>query len=231
MSDVQGPEGLSPQAEVASSTAPTIPNRTEETDRVEHIESQPVDGPSNSHEASSSQLQTKSATTSVPRKRKQGKGWNDPGLPADHSSEYESGRVTCETCGESVSFRDEETGGFTLKHWDAHKLECSNGGEAPPDAATYSTDVVVDSSGNPPNKRRRAKRSEEERIEYLRSDPYVSHFEPYRVLCASCHRWIRLRPNSTYCSIPWDAHRKSCLARKRSHAPENEERTAALAAD
>jgi hypothetical protein len=63
-------------------------------------------------------------------------------------------------------------------------------------------------------KRRRAKRTEEERIQYLREDPYVEQFEAYRVLCASCDKWIRLRPNSTYCSIPWDAHRKSCLAKK-----------------
>ncbi|THU89097.1 hypothetical protein K435DRAFT_803017 [Dendrothele bispora CBS 962.96] len=67
---------------------------------------------------------------------------------------------------------------------------------------------------HPPAKRRRAKRTEEERIAYLRSDPYVAQFEAYRVLCASCDKWIRLRPNSTYCSIPWDAHRKSCLAKK-----------------
>ena len=73
---------------------------------------------------------------------------------------------------------------------------------------------IETSSTRPPSKRRRAKRSEEERIQYLRSDPYVAKFEAYRVLCASCDKWIRLRPNSTYCSIPWDAHRKSCLARK-----------------
>ena len=68
--------------------------------------------------------------------------------------------------------------------------------------------------GAPAPKRRRAKRTEEERIEYLRSDAYVARFEPFRVLCAACDKWIRLRPNSTYCSIPWDAHRKSCLAKK-----------------
>lgn len=67
---------------------------------------------------------------------------------------------------------------------------------------------------NPPTKKRRAKRTEEERIDYLRNDPYVAQFEPYRVLCGSCNKWIRLRPNSTYCSIPWDAHRKSCLSKK-----------------
>ncbi len=37
--------------------------------------------------------------------------------------EYESGRVLCESCGNSISFRDEETGGFTLKHWDAHRID------------------------------------------------------------------------------------------------------------
>ena len=65
-----------------------------------------------------------------------------------------------------------------------------------------------------PLKKRRAKRTEEERIAYLRSDPYVAQFEAYRALCASCNKWIRLRPNSTYCSIPWDAHRKSCLGKR-----------------
>ncbi|TDL14645.1 hypothetical protein BD410DRAFT_181217 [Rickenella mellea] len=63
-------------------------------------------------------------------------------------------------------------------------------------------------------KKRRAKRTEEERIHYLRSDPLVAQFEAYRVLCGGCSKWIRLRPNSTYCSIPWDAHRKSCLSKK-----------------
>jgi len=82
-----------------------------------------------------------------------------------------------------------------------------------PSVSGPSTSVETNSA-RPPSKRRRAKRSEEERIHYLRSDPYVAQFEPYRVLCASCDKWIRLRPNSTYCSIPWDAHRKSCLARK-----------------
>lgn len=37
--------------------------------------------------------------------------------------EYETGRVMCEVCSEGVSFRDEATGGFTLKHWDAHRQQ------------------------------------------------------------------------------------------------------------
>lgn len=78
----------------------------------------------------------------------------------------------------------------------------------------FTPESTADSMSNPPLKKRRAKRTEEERIEYLRTDPYVAQYEPYRVLCASCNKWIRLRPNSTYCSIPWDAHRKSCLSKK-----------------
>lgn len=82
------------------------------------------------------------------------------------------------------------------------------------DAVIYTPESAAEALAHPPSKRRRAKRTEEERIEYLRADPYVGQFEAYRVLCASCDKWIRLRPNSTYCSIPWDAHRKSCLAKK-----------------
>ena len=86
-------------------------------------------------------------------------------------------------------------------------------------ASQSTTEVPADTPSAQPEpqpqaKRRRAKRTEEERIDYLRSDPYVAKFEAYRVLCASCDKWIRLRPNSTYCSIPWDAHRKSCLAKR-----------------
>lgn len=63
-------------------------------------------------------------------------------------------------------------------------------------------------------RRRRAKRTTQERIEYFETDPYVAKFEAYRVLCASCDKWIQLRRNCKYSSIPWDLHRKNCLAKK-----------------
>ncbi|KAL7280665.1 hypothetical protein ACG7TL_005604 [Trametes sanguinea] len=147
------------------------------------------------------------------------------------TDEYGSGRILCETCGDAISIRDEASGAFTVKHWDAHRVTCQNGSQNPTEVASETPSAPPDAS-QPPAKRRRAKRTEEERIEYLRTDPYVAKFEAYRVLCASCDKWIRLRPNSTYCSIPWDAHRKSCLAKrvaKKAH-PVND-RTAVFASD
>lgn len=48
---------------------------------------------------------------------------------------------------------------------------------SPPQPAPL-TQTVRD--GPPPPKRRRAKRTEEERIQYLRSDPFIAQFEAYR---------------------------------------------------
>ena len=101
-----------------------------------------------------------------------------------------------------------------LSHSRIH-LRCSqNGSASTVDQLASEAPSTTAEASQPQAKRRRAKRTEEERIDYLRSDPYVAKFEAYRVLCASCDKWIRLRPNSTYCSIPWDAHRKSCLAKR-----------------
>ncbi|TFK21655.1 hypothetical protein FA15DRAFT_69738 [Coprinopsis marcescibilis] len=143
-----------------------------------------------------------------------------PSDNGDVHEEYNNGHIVCPKCRLNVSIHD-ESGGFTVKLWETHRAACcpppSSSRERKTDAAAtvvYTPENNADSLTHPPAKRRRAKRTEDERIDYLRADPYVAQFEPYRVLCASCDKWIRLRPNSTYCSIPWDAHRKSCLAKK-----------------
>ncbi|KAI0339386.1 hypothetical protein BDW22DRAFT_1336029, partial [Trametopsis cervina] len=155
---------------------------------------------------------------------------SDPRLPPN---EYKTGRVTCEDCGKRVSFRDDVTGGFTVKHWDLHRQECPNAAQpitTVADPVMYTPETRGEPTV-PTVKRRRAKRTEEERIEYLRSDPYVAKFEAYRVLCASCDKWIRLRPNSTYCSIPWDAHRKSCLSKKAAKISSSDDRSNLFSTD
>ncbi|TFK78788.1 hypothetical protein K466DRAFT_606663 [Polyporus arcularius HHB13444] len=167
--------------------------------------------------------------------RDTGKSVAPPQQGPSSPDEYNSGYIICDGCGETIPIRDEATGSFTVQHWEAHRSACQSGPaqipseKAPPE--TPATSHHPDAS-QPQAKRRRAKRTEEERIDYLRSDPYVAKFEAYRVLCASCDKWIRLRPNSTYCSIPWDAHRKSCLAKRvAKNAPPVDDRSAAFAAD
>ncbi|KAI0075320.1 hypothetical protein K474DRAFT_1709125 [Panus rudis PR-1116 ss-1] len=159
--------------------------------------------------------------------------------------------VKCEDCGEQVPCRDEGSGSFTTKKWDEHKQKWQvpdrpnseqtirpncrvspNAKQHSPTAPSHTPEPQSDHTGQPPNKRRRPKRNEEERIAYLRTDPYVAQFEAYRVLCASCDKWIRLRPNSTYCSIPWDAHRKSCLAKRNAKSGNpSDERSSVFAKD
>ncbi|KAL1689732.1 hypothetical protein GGG16DRAFT_93241 [Schizophyllum commune] len=125
--------------------------------------------------------------------------------------------VPCDRCGNRVSLRSTETGELSMAAWDAHRAVCQSPSSPPlpmKETVFYSPETPSHPLSHPPTKRRRAKRTEEERIAYLKNDRYVAQFEAYRVLCGSCNKWIRLRPNSTYCSIPWDAHRKSCLAKK-----------------
>ncbi|KAF8224522.1 hypothetical protein L208DRAFT_1369278 [Tricholoma matsutake] len=141
--------------------------------------------------------------------------------------EYASGLIRCDICGTMVSFRNQITAEFTLTHWNHHRETCVL--PSPPitsiasNPVIYTPESTAEALAHPrsPPKRRRVKRSEEERIAYLRDDLYVAKFDAYRALCASCDKWIRLRPNSTYCSIPWEAHRKGCLARRPNvHTPE-----------
>ncbi|KAI0085744.1 hypothetical protein BDY19DRAFT_1018610 [Irpex rosettiformis] len=183
-------------------------------------------------------------TSTIPQKRKSAqedrppRSRTTPSSPADSRAseesphnEYQTGRVTCEHCGTTVSFRDDVTGKFTVKHWDSHRQDPS---ASHPITVTDPVMYTPETRGEPsvPQiKRRRAKRTEEERIDYLRSDPYVAQFEAYRVLCASCDKWIRLRPNSTYCSIPWDAHRKSCLSKKAAKVTASDERSNLFSTD
>jgi len=57
-----------------------------------------------------------------PRQPLSASSMKDSDLPASiRENEYESGRVICEVCEEGVSIRDEETGGFSISKWTAHR--------------------------------------------------------------------------------------------------------------
>ncbi|KAF8512328.1 hypothetical protein JB92DRAFT_3117228 [Gautieria morchelliformis] len=67
------------------------------------------------------------------------------------------------------------------------------------------------------------RRTEEERVKFLESDPRATMVEAHRILCAICGRWIQLRKNSTYCTAPWVQHARKCAAKhstqRRGDAP------------
>jgi hypothetical protein len=44
-------------------------------------------------------------------------------VPADipRGAQSRRSRVTCELCSQHISFSDDATGGFTMRHWDAHR--------------------------------------------------------------------------------------------------------------
>lgn len=46
-------------------------------------------------------------------------GPSESQVPTD--DDYEKGIVTCDTCGKGIPFRDQQSGGFTLKLWDLHR--------------------------------------------------------------------------------------------------------------
>jgi len=57
-----------------------------------------------------------------PRQPPSASSMKESDLPASiRENEYESGRVICEVCEEGVSIRDEETGGFSISKWTAHR--------------------------------------------------------------------------------------------------------------
>ena len=57
-----------------------------------------------------------------PRQPLSASSMKESDLPTSiRENEYESGRVICEVCEEGVSIRDEETGGFSISKWTAHR--------------------------------------------------------------------------------------------------------------
>lgn len=61
-----------------------------------------------------------------------------------------------------------------------------------------------------PIRKKRPNRTEEERLQEFLDDPQVKEVTPYQVLCRECNKWIKLRNNSRYCSVPWRCHKASC---------------------
>ncbi|KAK7685638.1 hypothetical protein QCA50_010982 [Cerrena zonata] len=56
----------------------------------------------------------------------------------------------------------------------------------------------------------RTRKSEDERVQYFKSDPLCKEIEAHRALCARCTTWVDLNPKRRYIMKEWVAHRKGC---------------------
>ena len=141
--------------------------------------------------------------------------------------EYEAGRVICQVCGTGIAFRDEATNEFTMKHWDAHRLawywpfissslssllipfikahhhlpldpRLERPSFTPLKAPQRLWPILLQNEGvlNAPKK-----------SASTTSNPTLTS-QNLRIAAS-----FVLRQMDT-CSIPWDAHRKSCLVKK-----------------
>jgi hypothetical protein len=56
----------------------------------------------------------------------------------------------------------------------------------------------------------RIRRTEPERMQYLKDQPECSDVEAHRAFCARCSSWVNLGKSRTYTVRPWEAHRVKC---------------------
>ncbi|KAF8585474.1 hypothetical protein K439DRAFT_1660249 [Ramaria rubella] len=132
--------------------------------------------------------------------------------------DIEEYRVLCAFCEKWIQLRKDRP--YCPNAWTAHKLQCVNRRRKPgpkpgPGLKKVKREPTA-TSGVPSEVSQGAvqvRRTEEERINFLKSDPHATTVEPHRILCAICGRWIQLRKNSTYCTAPWEQHVKKCAAR------------------
>ncbi|RXW12139.1 hypothetical protein EST38_g13715 [Candolleomyces aberdarensis] len=129
---------------------------------------------------------------------------------------------------EEDNIQDQEAGEFRVCMREAHReiySSSSTTGGLPASSSTAAAqgDVTIDTPESvaqllthpSATTSRKAKRTEQERIDYLRADPYISQVKKDKVFCVLCKKWIRLKSGGpTYCSQPWDLHKKRCLAGK-----------------
>ena len=54
------------------------------------------------------------------------------------------------------------------------------------------------------------RKTEDERLQFFRSQPECREVEPHRAFCTGCDQWVPLNPNRAYVMRPWLIHRRDC---------------------
>ena len=124
-------------------------------------------------------------------------------------------RVSCKYCRKWVELRKP----YCRVSWGDHKRTCTKPikprQKPGPKPGSKKRESTTASGVSPETSSAyvQLRRTEDERLSFLLSDPHATTVEPHRILCAICRRWIQLRKNSTYCTAPWVQHARKCAAR------------------
>ena len=62
------------------------------------------------------------------------------------------------------------------------------------------------------------RRTEEQRIQYLREQPDCGELEPHRALCKRCNRWVGMGGRVTYPVYKWTKHIEKCKTKEQPYA-------------
>lgn len=54
------------------------------------------------------------------------------------------------------------------------------------------------------------RRTQAERVQLFKEDPYCGDMEPHRLLCTRCDTWVNTGKQQTYAVKPWEKHRNRC---------------------
>ncbi|KIJ20967.1 hypothetical protein PAXINDRAFT_165777 [Paxillus involutus ATCC 200175] len=76
--------------------------------------------------------------------------------------------------------------------------------ESPADDADETSSIAESSTGV------RVRRTEPERMQYLKDQPECSELEAHRAFCTRCNSWVNLGKPRTYMVRRWEVHRVKC---------------------
>jgi len=65
------------------------------------------------------------------------------------------------------------------------------------------------------------RKTEEERLQFFKSQPDCRQVEPHRAFCSGCDQWVPLNPTRAYVMRPWLVHRRECRRNSLTAKQEN----------
>ncbi|KAF9645804.1 hypothetical protein BDM02DRAFT_3271433 [Thelephora ganbajun] len=85
-----------------------------------------------------------------------------------------------------------------------------------PSRAVSPTETVDDNESVAGSTTGTIRRTEEQRIQYLREQPDCGELEPHRAFCKRCNRWVGMGGKARYPVYKWTRHIEKCKTRERA---------------